>query len=82
MKTGQRVRLIAITPHLLASGVKLGMIGTVRWLTSGSQGVEFVGHSDTGFNAGLHVTCINTKLDGRTVPVISLCEPIAERSDH
>jgi hypothetical protein len=74
VKEGQRVRLIAITPDLLASGVKLGMIGTVRKTPHGSIGVEFIGHSDMGWNAGLHVICINTKRDGQTIPVISLCE--------
>lgn len=41
-------------------------------------GVEFEGHSDTGYNAGLNVVKINTQRDGQTIPVISLCE-VSER---
>jgi hypothetical protein len=82
MKEGQRVRLIGTTPDLLASGVKLGMVGTVRIKgpdllgQPGFIGVEFEGHSDTGWNEGLHVICINTRRDGQTIPVLSLCEPV------
>ncbi len=80
-KEGQRVRLVGITQDLIASGVKLGMIGTVcvegPFLNGpGFTGVEFEGHSDTGYNAGLRTVCVNTRRDGQVVPVISLCEPL------
>jgi hypothetical protein len=86
MKAGQRVRLIGITPDLIASGVKLGMTGTVRVEgpdllgQPGFIGVEFDGHSDTGWNRGLYLTCINTRRDGQTIAVLSLCEQIGGAS--
>jgi hypothetical protein len=76
LKTGQRVKLVGPTPDLLKKGIKIGQVGTVRESPSGSLGVEFTGHSDAGWNAGLQVISINTRRDGKTIPVISLCEPI------
>jgi hypothetical protein len=76
MKPGQRVQLVEVTPKMIEDGLRPGMIGTVRKTPHGSLGVEFDGHSDTGWNAGLHVTVINTRRDGHTVPVISLCRPL------
>lgn len=76
MQDGQRVKLVGITPDLLADGIRLGQIGTVRETSSGVLGVEFEGHSDTGYNTGLHVICINTRRDGQPIPVCSLCEPL------
>ena len=78
MKVGQRVKLVAITPDLIAAGLRVGQAGTVRESPSGSLGVEFEGHSDTDWNAGLHVISVNTRRDGQTVAVISLCE-VADR---
>jgi hypothetical protein len=74
MKAGQHVKLIAITPDLIADGLKVGQSGTVRKSASGLLGVEFEGHSDSGRNAGLHAVVVNTRRDGQTIPVISLCE--------
>ena len=76
IRADQRVQLIETTPELIADGLRPGMIGIVRRLPSGALGVEFSGHSDTGYNAGLHVTYINTRRAGQTIPVISLCRPM------
>jgi hypothetical protein len=76
VKPGQRVQLVEATPELLADGLRPGMIGRVRRTPGGALGVEFDNHSDTGHNAGLHVTCINTRRSGQTVTVISLCRPL------
>lgn len=82
MKEGQRVRLVNITPELLKRGIRLGMVGTVRVKGPdllghpGFVGVEFDGHSDTGWNEGLQVITVNTQRDGQSVPVLSLCEPL------
>lgn len=81
---GQRVRLVMASQEMLDQGLKVGMIGTVHIHAFDDHlgktpliGVGFDGHSDTGSNAGLHVTLINTKIDGKTFPVIDLCEALA-----
>jgi hypothetical protein len=81
VKVGQRVKLMAITPDLLASGLRIGQVGIVKEVPgqeSNVLGVEFEGYSETGWNAGLHVVSVNTRRDGQTIPVISLCE-VADR---
>lgn len=77
-KIGQRVKLLEVTPEMAERGLKIGMTGVVREvLNSTNQGVEFIGFSDTGWNAGLHVTSIGYhRVDGSYVLAVDLCEAL------
>lgn len=73
-KDGDRVVLRSVTKEMRADGLRAGQLGTVRNL-EGKLGVEFDGHSDTGYNAGLHVIKFNARADdGSIVPILTLCE--------
>jgi hypothetical protein len=81
-KDGQRVRLVKASQEMLEKGIKPGTFGTVRIQTwddghEPSLGVEFDGYSNTGWNAGLSVVMINTRIAGKTFPIVDLCEALA-----
>ena len=76
---GQRVRLVKVTEEMAAKGIKVGATATVR-VHNGKLGIEIDGYSDTGWNAGLHVTTFNTRQDGQTISILDLCEAISPSS--
>lgn len=69
LKEGDRVMLRQNAEDLTA-----GMVGTVRGTLNGDLGVEFEGYSGAGFNGGLPVVSISTRIDGKLRWYVDLCD--------
>jgi hypothetical protein len=73
-KDGQRVWLTRITPDLIMQGYKVGTIGIVHQISDEDvYGVEFIRR---GYKKGFQLVSLNTKLDGRPIPIVDLCKPL------
>jgi hypothetical protein len=76
-KDGQRVWLTQITTDLKRQGCKVGSIGIVHQIsdTDGTDayGVEFIRR---GYKKSFQLVSLNTKLDGRPIPIVDLCKPL------
>jgi hypothetical protein len=73
-RDGQRVWLARVTPDLKRQGYKVGAIGIVYEIPDENAcGVEFIRR---GYKKGFQLISLNTKLDGRIVPIVDLCKPL------